>query len=177
MGLEAATVGYIVAAVGAAATAYGTMEQQKASKRQSRAQKEAKDISLAQQKAEQIEKQRQEIRQRRIRVAQVQQAAANSSVSGSSGELGAIGSIQTTSGNNIAFGESAALAARGITAQNQVASDANMSAQLNQGIAGLGFSALSMGANMGAFNGLFSDPAPNVNKQVDNMISSNPSLF
>lgn len=155
MGLEVGTIGIIVAAVGAAATTYGTIESRKAQKRQSSAQKEAQEISSAQQKNEQMQQQRDAIRQQRIRTAQIAQQAANAGASGSSGEAGAVGGVATQTASNLAFGQSAAKAAEGISSQTQLAGDAAMDAQLNQGIASLGAQGLNLGFQLGAGSALF----------------------
>lgn len=176
MGIE--TVGLVVAAVGAAAATYGTIESQKAAKNQGRAQKEASEISAAQQKNEEARQRREQIRQQRIRIAQVEQGAASAGVSGSSGEAGAVGGIQTVTGDNISFGKGTALAAQGISAQNQRAADAGLSAQINQGIAGIGFNAVNLGVSMGASNALFGESSSSkVDRDLDNTMKSNPSLF
>lgn len=174
MGVE--TVGLIVAAVGAAATAYGTTEQRKAAKKRASAEKESQAVISAQQKQEQAEQRRQAIREQRIRQAQIEQSAANVGSSGSSGELGAISGTQTVTGSNIAFGQSTALAAQGVTRQNQIAADASLEGQIAGGIAGLGSSAIGLGMQMGAGEGLFSSK-PSVDSQVNNTINSNPSIF
>lgn len=153
MGIETAAI--VVAAIGAAATTYGTVESRKAQKRQAGAQKEVQEISSAQQKNEQMQQQRDAIRQQRIRTAQIEQQAANAGASGSSGESGAVGGVATQTASNLAFGESAAKAAEGISAQNQIAGNAAMDAQLNQGIASLGGQALGLGFQLGAGSALF----------------------
>lgn len=178
MGLEAATVGIIVGAVGAAGAAYGTIEAQRAGKKQASAQKEAKEITAAQQKQEQMRQIREQVRNQRIRTAQIEQSASSAGVSGSSGELGAVSGVNTITGSNIAFGQSTALAAQGISSQNQKASEAGLSAQINQGIAGIGFSAINLGMSMGAGQALFGENTTNqVSRQLDNTMRANPSLF
>lgn len=174
MGIE--TVGLVVAAVGAAATAYGATEQRRAGKKRASAEKEAREISAAQQKQEEAEKRRQAIREQRVRQAQIEQAASNAGSSGSSGELGAISGTQTVTGANIAFGQSTALAAQGISTQMQKAADASLQGQIAGGIAGLGSSAIGLGMQMGAADALFSSK-PSVSSQVDNTINANPSIF
>lgn len=178
MGLEAATVGIIVGAVGAAGAAYGTIEAQRAGKRQSRAQKEVSDISAAQQKNEQMQQQREQLRQARIRTAQIENSAAIAGVGGSSGESGAVGGVQTITASNIAFGQSTALSAQGISGQNQKAAEAGLSSQINQGIASIGFNAINLGMSMGAGQKLFAENTTDrVSRQLDNTMRANPSLF
>lgn len=178
MGLEAATVGLIASAVGAASAVYGTVEAGKASKKASEEQKEAKEISEAAQKNQEAEQRRQAIREQRIRTAQIEQGAVNAGASGSSGEIGAVSGAKTVTASNIAFGESTALAAQGISSRNQAAAEASLNAQINQGIAGIGFSAINLGMNMGAGQALFGEDTKNqVSRQLDNTINANPSLF
>ncbi|AJT60718.1 hypothetical protein [Citrobacter phage CVT22] len=176
MGVE--TAGVIIAAVGAAATAYGASEQRKAAKRRSSAEKEAKEISAAQQKIEQAEKQRQQIREQRVRTAQIAQSASNAGASGSSGELGAISGTQTVTGSNIAFGQSSTLAAQGISNQTQVAADASLEGQIAGGIASLGGSAMNLGFQMGAGNALFGQSGKqSLEADLTNKMNANPSIF
>lgn len=174
MGVE--TVGLVVAAVGAAATAYGTVESQRAAKKRSSAEQEAKDIQAATQKNQEAEQRRQAIREQRVRQAQIAQAASSAGSSGSSGELGAISGTQTVTGSNIAFGQSTALAAQGTSKQVQRAADASLQGQIAGGIAGLGSSAIGLGMQMGAADALFSSK-PSLSSQVDNTINANPSIF
>lgn len=178
MGLEIGTVGIILGAVGAASATYGTIEARKAGKKQAGAQKEASEISAAQQKQAEMEQRREQVRQQRIRVAQVEQSASNAGAGGSSGELGAVSGVNTITGSNIAFGQSTTLAAQGISKQNQRAADAGLSSQINQGIAGIGFSAVNLGMSMGAGQALFGENTTDqVSRQLDNTMRSNPSLF
>lgn len=177
MGVE--TVGVIVAAVGAAAATYGTVESQKANKKRASAEEEARDIQSAQQKQEEMEQRRQQIREQRVRQAQIEQSAANAGSSGSSGELGAVSGTQTITGSNIAFGQSTAMAAQGISRQSQVAADAALDSSINQGIASLGGQAIGLGLNtMGGGNLLFGgESKPSVSTQLDNKMNANPSIF
>lgn len=178
MGLEIATVGIIVAAVGAAAGAYGTYQAARAQKKQARAQKEAQEVSTAQQKNEQAEQRRQQIRQQRIRTAQIEQSSQNAGAAGSSGEVGAISGVQSVVAGNLAFGQSSALAAQGISAQTQRAANYGMQSQIYSGIGNLGFSALNLGMNMGAGDALFGESKTNsVSTQLDNTMQANPSIF
>lgn len=177
MGVE--TVGVIVAAVGAAAAAYGTVESQRANKKRAGAEEEARNVQAAQQKQEEMEKRRQQIREQRVRQAQIEQSAANAGSSGSSGELGAVSGTQTITGSNIAFGQSTALASQGISRQNQVAADAALDVSINQGIASLGGQAMSLGLGpMGGASKLSGgESKPSVSTQLDNKMNANPSIF
>lgn len=151
MGLE--TVALVVAAVGAATATYGTIQSNHNAKKAAGAQREANDVSAAQQRIQEAEQRRQQIRQQRIRQAQVEQSASNVGASNSSGEIGAVSGIQSNTANNLAFGQSAALAAQGITNQTQRAADFGLRSQMNQGIANIGFSGVNLGMQMGAVDG------------------------
>lgn len=161
MGLE--TVALVVAAVGAATATYGTIQANKSAKKQASAQKEASEVSGAQQRIQEAEQRRQQIRQQRVRMAQIEQSASNVGAGGSSGELGAISGVQSTTANNLAFGQSAALAAQGISNSTQQAANYGLSAQMNQGLSNIGFSAVNLGMSMGATDALsdmFGKPKP-----------------
>lgn len=177
MGIE--TIALAVAAVGAVTTVAGTIEQNRAGKKSAAAQKEAADISGAQQKNQEMEQRRQQVREQRIRTAQIQQSASNTGVAGSSGELGSIAALNTSTGSNIAFSKGATLASEGISAQNQNAADASMRGQLAGSIGQLGGSMISLGMAGGAAagaEGLFGSTSK-VDTDVSSMINSNPNLF
>ena len=95
MGNEVAIASLIVSM---ASTAYSISENRQAGKKQ----QEAQDISTAQQKSVDLANRRQQIREERIRRAQIEQAAANQGAGGSSGEAGAISALGSQMGANIA---------------------------------------------------------------------------
>lgn len=128
MGADPVTIGIVAAAVGAAGTAYSTIESQSAQRKARNAQQDAADTQSAQQKQEQLDQQRQQIRQQRIRTAQIQQAAANTGTSMSSSEAGSTSAIGTNAGANIATLSSRMNTANAISSDNQKAANSMASA-------------------------------------------------
>lgn len=176
MGLETAAV--VVAAVGAATSVYSTVEQARAGRKSASAQKEASEISAAQQRNADAEARRKQVREQRIRAAQIEQGAANQGVSNSSGELGSLSALSTNSASNLAFMSGNTNAAAGITAANQRSLNAQSDAQTAGAIGGIastvtGLAAPSAGAGLSK---LFSS-STGVGNQVDTMINSNPDIF
>lgn len=86
----------VVAVVGAGAS----YEQNRKSASQ---QREARRMERGRQLAEEAENRRQQIRQERIRRAQIVQMAENTGGAGSSGVTTAVGSLSTQTGANLAF--------------------------------------------------------------------------
>lgn len=144
MGIETAAI--IVAAIGAAATVYGTTQSQRASKKAANSQKEASDIAAAQQKQQMMDERRNQIRQQRIRTAQIEQGASNVGASMSSGELGSLSALSTNVSNNLARLSGSNLAAQGIASANQSTLNAQQDIQTAGAISSLGGSALSLAA-------------------------------
>lgn len=81
MGVEAIAVAAL--AVSTASTVYSIAEQRKAGK----AQQEGQDIATAQQKSIDLANRRQQLREERIRRAQIEQAASNQGAGGSSSPI------------------------------------------------------------------------------------------
>ena len=137
MGVEITTAAvyaaYASAAIGAASTVYNVQQQKKAGA----AQEEAQDISTAQQKSVDLANRRQQIREERIRRAQIEQAAANQGAGGSSGEAGAISAIGSQVGSNIASISQGQKAAEGIGNAMSAAAGSTQRAQVAQGVANL----------------------------------------
>lgn len=177
MGIETAAL--VVAAVSAAATVYSTQQQASAARKSSRAQKEAADISAAQQSTEQAEQRRQQIRQERIKRGQIAQASANTGVSGSSGELGSTSALGTNMGNNLAISSGRVNTANAISSQNQRAADASVQSANAGAIGGIAQAGMSLGIQAGAIQGaqnLFGSSST-ASQQVDTLINTNPNLF
>ena len=131
MGIE--TVAIAALAVTTASTAYSIAEQRKAGK----AQQEGQDIATAQQKSVDLANKRQQLREERIRRAQIEQASANQGVGGSSGEAGAISALGAQVGANIASINQGQVAAEGISGAMSKAAGAGQRAQVAQGVASL----------------------------------------
>ncbi len=176
MGLETAAI--VVAAVGAATSVYSTVQQAAAGKKQSGAMKEASDVAAAQQRQQEQEQRRQQVRQQRIRAAQIEQGAANQGVSSSSGELGSLSALSTNTANNLAFMSGSRLAASGITGANQSAMNAQQQGQTWQAVGNIagtvsGLAAPAAGKGLAK---LFSNGS-SVSTQVDTLLDNNKSLF
>lgn len=159
-------MGILTALAGLAVAAYGAKEQRSAQKDAEKAQKRAineQKTARAEQEAvnarQAAEERRQQIREERVRRAQVIQSSANTGVSGSSGEIGAVSNLSNQLGSNIGYNTSQIRAANNITAANQRASDFLSSAQskinsANQWgqVSGLGLNIFQAG---GGFNSIF----------------------
>ena len=131
MGIE--TVAIAALAVTTASTVYSIEEQRKAGK----AQQEGQDIATAQQKSVDLANKRQQLREERIRRAQIEQASANQGVGGSSGEAGAISALGAQVGANVASINQGQVAAEGISGAMSKAAGAGQRAQVAQGVASL----------------------------------------
>ena len=91
---------------------------------------------------------RQQIREERVRKAQILQASQNSGVTGSSGAIGAVGAMQTQLGTNLANASRAQQSAQGITNLNQQAANFLTSANQTQAVGGFVSSAITAGGNL-----------------------------
>ena len=147
MGIE--TVAIAALAVTTASTVYSIEEQRKAGK----AQQEGQDIATAQQKSVDLANKRQQLREERIRRAQIEQASANQGVGGSSGEAGAVSALGAQVGANVASINQGQMAAEGISGAMSKAAGATQRAQVAQGIASLSGTVFS---GAGGFNSIFS---------------------
>jgi len=147
MGIE--TVAIAALAVTTASTVYSIEEQRKAGK----AQQEGQDIATAQQKSVDLANKRQQLREERIRRAQIEQASANQGVGGSSGEAGAVSALGAQVGANVASINQGQMAAEGISGAMSRAAGAGQRAQVAQGVASLSGTVFS---GAGGFNSIFS---------------------
>lgn len=181
MGAEVATIGLVVAAVGAASSIYGQVESSRQASKAAKSQKEAQEVSAAQQRVEQAEQRRQQVRQERIKRAQIEQASANTGVSGSSGELGSVSALGTNMGNNLAISSGRTVAANAITGLNQATASAQSRGATAGAIGSLGSAAMGLGIQAGALSAADSLFGPSksggADQQVDNLISTRPDLF
>ncbi len=151
MGIE--TIAIVATAAGLAGSAYSSIQQNRAQKRAAGAQKDASDTSAAMQKNQEMEARRKQIREQRIRAAQIEQSASNQGVVASSGELGSISALSTNVGSNLAAMSAQSYGAAGIGAANQAAVNAQADSQqwgmygsLFGSIGSLGGQALMAGA-------------------------------
>ena len=97
MGIEVAVA--VVSAAVAGASAYEQRQEQKSAAKK---EKEARAVSQAEKAAQQTAQTRQQVREERIRRAQILQQSQNTGVGQSSGALGSTGALQTNIGSNIA---------------------------------------------------------------------------
>lgn len=121
-----AAVSSIVAAAALAATAYAGYEQRQEAKAAAKEKKEARAVAGAEQSAQQMETRRQQLREERIRRAQILQASENTGVSASSGQLGSVSALGTSTGANVASLSRQANTATGIGAAEQRAANAQL---------------------------------------------------
>ena len=147
MGVE--TIAIAALAVSSASTVYSIAEQRKAGK----AQQEGQDIATAQQKSVDLANKRQQLREERIRRAQIEQASANQGAGGSSGEAGAVSALGAQVGANVASINQGQMAAEGISGAMSKAAGATQRAQVAQGVASLSGTVFS---GAGGFNSIFS---------------------
>ena len=124
---------YVIAAI---AAVYGASEQHKASKAQKRARSEA-EAGHAQ---EQAQERRQQIREQRIRQAQILQRSEAAGTGESSGEVGALGSLSTNTSTAIAANLGRAQVSRNISMFEQQAADALSNAATAQAVGSLAMS-------------------------------------
>lgn len=117
MGIETA----IIAAVSIAATAYSQNKQHQAQKAAAKSQKKAAATQQAQQDNNQQEQTRQQIRDSRIKRAQIEAASTNSGTSDSSGEIGAMNNVSMGLANQMSYTNSNKQATDGINYWNNKA--------------------------------------------------------
>lgn len=152
MGIEIAIAVAAVATAGV--TAYEQRQQQKSAEKK---QKEARAVSQAEKAAQQTAQTRQQIRDERIRRAQILQQSQNTGVAASSGALGSTGALQTSVGSNIAAASRQANSYSAISNLEQGAADNLSRASEIGAIGGFVGSAISIGG--AAYSaGLFGGP-------------------
>lgn len=141
-------ISIILGVLSAVAGVVGGMAQAKATKKAAAAQKESNEIQTAQQKVTSQESKRSKIREQRVRRAQILQASENVGVQDSSGQVGAIGALDTNLSGR--FGQSVGQSKtnEGINKQNQIAADARAKA------ASIGAFTGAVQSGLGAFSRL-----------------------
>ena len=115
-------VGLLSVAVGAVSTAAQIKQGNKAAA----AEKEARDIQNAHQKNTDTNNRRKDIREARVRRAQILQSAENTGVGASSGQFGATGAINTNLGSANSFRTAGQFAADGVSTQLNNAAQARL---------------------------------------------------
>lgn len=156
-----------LAIIGLGVTAAGMVMQNNAQNRAQRQseqaaneQRQGRAVSAAQAAQQAGAERRQQIREERIKRAQIENSAELTGTSGSSAEIGATGGMATTLGSNLGTNTGARQAGQMITGFSQRAADFNSAAQRSSGqaaqwgqVAGLGS---SMFAQVGGWKTLFS---------------------
>lgn len=139
----------VAAVVVSAAVSYKSQQAQKeAAKKAQRKEEEAKKVSQAEQVVQQREKTREQIREERVRRAQILQSSENTGTGGSSGSAGSTGALNTALGANLSSMTRQGKAANVITnlqqgAANDLRDGQNKAARYNTigAVAQAGFSA------------------------------------
>jgi hypothetical protein len=134
MGIEVALLA--VAAANFAVQAEAASDQRRKSR-------ESRKISATQQRIDASRQARSNLRQERIRRAQIEQAAVNTGTSGSSGELGSSSAIGTFAGATQAATRQQESFANRISQNNQAVADSRFRAQIAGGITDLFSSGVS----------------------------------
>lgn len=119
------------------------------------AQKEAQEVSSAQQQAEALRQRRMEARKARIQRARIMQASVNTGVGGSSGEAGAVAGVSNNQAQNNSYLSGQQVAATAISSNNQRAADAQFRSQIAGQIGQLASSEMQTGNMNKAFTNLF----------------------
>lgn len=159
MALATTTYLAIAAIAVSGATAYESGQQAKAAAKK---QKEAGQVSAAEQAAQQTAQTRAQIREERVRRAQILQSSESTGVTGSSGALGSVGALQTSVGTNLASASRQASSAQAITGLTQQAADFNAKAREIQAMGSVASSAIMAGSNIFAAGAPATPPPQNV---------------
>lgn len=127
MGFDPLTAGFVASlAIGAFSTVKSQQQAKKAAAAQrnaARAQQASSAEQQANQRAQQEAERRQQVRENRIKAAQIMQSSENTGTSGSSGEAGAVSSLNTQMNTNLGAISGAAMHTNAASAYNQQASD------------------------------------------------------
>lgn len=132
MGVEVAII-----AGALAASAVSTYKSVKAQRNAAKEQKEANKIQNAAQRNADAVNRRQKLREERVRRSRIIQQAENTGVSGSSGEIGAIGVLANNMGQINANVNASASASNAISARTQKAADYVSDANTWNAVSGL----------------------------------------
>lgn len=171
----------------AAGGAYMNYQQQRAASRAQRDAAEEQRGIQSEQKAANAEsaaaERRQQVREARIRRAQILQSAENTGVAASTGELGALSSVSTQLNANVGANTSSLNRAGRISDMSQRAADANsrasqhsLNASVYQGFSNLGGSLFQMSGGWSNFKGMGSSN-PTSPFKVRQGLTMNNSLF
>lgn len=136
MGIEVGVIAALSLAVGVG----GAVQARKQAKAGIELQEEQIAIQGASERVQLRESRRQQLREERVRRAQVLQAAENTGVGGSSGEATAISNLSTRVAGNLAFQTGQGEAANQITELGLDFAGTQEEAAKSQAVGGLGFS-------------------------------------
>lgn len=147
-----------IAAVVAASTVNGIITQKGATEDAAKAQRKAASTAQNERMNRDLETKRQQLRQERVRRAQIQQSSQNTGVAASSGQIGAESAINTQVGQNISNITSEQQANLAIGYYQQKASDAQVRAQSGQQFTQLAMTGLSLYSGFGAAGAAAANP-------------------
>lgn len=142
MGVEVA-----IAAVGLAVGVASAYEQSRQASAAAKDRKRAGQVSQAEQAAQQTANRRQQIREERVRRAQIVQSSVNTGVSGSSGELGSQSALGSLISGNVAATSRQVNSSAAIGNLQQNAADADLKGATWGAIGSIGSSIFGLGAN------------------------------
>lgn len=136
-----------IVAVAAVAVAVGSAYMaQKNAKAAAKDRKEASQVGQAEQAAQRNDNRRQQVREERVRRAQIMQASENTGVSESSGELGATSALGTLINSNVATQSRQQNSSNAIASWSQSAADKDLVANQWTGIGSVAGSVFGVAA-------------------------------
>lgn len=137
-----------IVAVAAVAVAAGSMYMSaKQAKAASKDRKEASAVSSAENSAQRSQNRRQQVRDERVRRAQIMQGSQNTGASQSSGELGSTSALGTLISSNVASLSRQENSSNAISSWTQSAADHDLSSQQWSGIGSIAGSVFGVAAN------------------------------
>lgn len=138
-----------IVAVAAVAVAAGSMYMSsQEAKAAAKDRKQASQVSQAESAAQRNNNRRQQVREERVRRAQIMQGSQNTGVSQSSGELGATSALGTLISANVATQSRQQNSSDAIASWSQSAADNDLSSQQWAGIGSIAGSVFGVAANM-----------------------------
>lgn len=143
-----AAVSTIVAVAAVAVAAGSAYMSAQAAKDAAKDRKQAGKVSQAETTIQRNENRRQQIREERVRRAQVLQGSQNTGVSESSGELGATSALGTLIGSNVATQARQANSSNAISSWNQSAANSDLASQQWAGIGNVAGSVFGVASSM-----------------------------
>lgn len=159
----ATTLAWVGLAISAGSAAVSYTQQRKAGKdaeRSAQEQRKARAEQSAMQTQQFQNERRQQLREERIRRAQIMNSAAQTGTAGGSGEMGALGALSTNLGANMGQNQSMLQSGQLITGFNQRAADFSSMAQSHNNKASMWGNIGGLGQNMfnqaGGFKTIFS---------------------